>query len=156
MTEGEIMLCEAYDRRGRLDLSHCVRSGRKYQRLEYLLGSQGMFLYDGPTGLKWLLGWLNAMVDSFLGEKAGPLPTSREAWIEWALAQHSDNPGLPEIMELEGDSALYRPQPWSPKSTAIDPAAETDVVSRMPKVDLETADEVESGKLARSPQTITS
>lgn len=115
-----------------------------------------MFLYDGPNGSKWLLGWLNGMVDSFLGDQAAPLPTSREAWIEWALAQHSDDPGLPEIMELEGKSALYRYRSWSPKPAAVESAVEADVSSQISGPDPEVAHGLKSGRYASSPQAIAS
>jgi hypothetical protein len=80
LTEGEVMLCEAYEQRGRSDLADCVRNGRKYQRLEYVIGNVILFLYagGGSFGDATLLGMLNGLVDAFQGDKAGPLPETRE------------------------------------------------------------------------------
>jgi hypothetical protein len=104
------MLCEEYERRARPDLADCVKKGRKYQRLEYVVGNVILFHYAGSKGEPWLMGILNGMVDSFLGPKAGPLPEAAEEWVEWALARHSDVPGLPEVMELESKSKLFLSQ----------------------------------------------
>lgn len=105
------MLCEAYERRGRSDLADCVKSGRRYQRLEYVIGNITLFMYaGGKFGDPCLLGILNGLVDAFQGDKAGPLPSSREAWFQWALARYIDDPGLPDVMALEEISALYRPK----------------------------------------------
>jgi hypothetical protein len=102
------MLCEAYEQRGRTDLADCVRGGRKYQRFDYVIGNVMLFMYEGTVCGQYLVGVLNVMVEAFLGDKAGVLPTSSEGWVEWALARHADDPGLGEIMELEGKSKLYR------------------------------------------------
>jgi hypothetical protein len=134
LTEGEVMLCEAYEQRGRSDLADCVRNGRKYQRLEYVIGNVILFMYagGGSFGDATLLGMLNGLVDAFQGDKAGPLPETREAWFEWALSRHSDDPGLPEIMVLEETSALYRSK-WSPdENSESDEDAADDVEESVP------------------------
>jgi hypothetical protein len=113
------MLCEAYEQRGRSDLADCVRNGRKYQRLEYVIGNVILFMYAGSSfGDAVLLGMLNGLVEAFQGDKAWPLPNTREAWFEWALSRHSDDPGLPEIMVLEETSALYRSR-WRPDENSV-------------------------------------
>jgi len=128
LTEGEIMLCKAYEQRGRDDLADCVKNGRKFQRLEYVIGNVLLFMYRGRTD-PWLVGTLNGMVEAFLGEKAGPLPTSSEDWTEWALARHANDPGLGEIMKLEGEKELYTPEHLLPES---EEAGGVDVETVMP------------------------
>ena len=109
MTEGELMLCAAYERRGRSDLAQCVKTGRKYQRLEGVVGNLRLFsCCDGPTGDPWVLGMLNGLVDAFQGSNEDSLPKTRDAWIEWAYSRHSKDPGLPRIMELEKISVIYQ------------------------------------------------
>jgi hypothetical protein len=127
------MLCEAYERRGRADLAQCVKEGRKYQRLEYVLGNITLFMFAGSSnGDATLLGMLNGLVDAFQGYKTGSLPETREAWFEWALSQHSDDPGLPEIMILEETSDLYRSK-WSPDENSVsDEDAADDVEESVP------------------------
>jgi hypothetical protein len=71
-------------------------------------------MYDGPIVGPYLIGILNGMVDAFLGDQSGSLPTTVHAWVEWALARYPGDPGLPEIMELEGKNELYRPNSLSP------------------------------------------
>jgi len=122
------MLCEAYERRGRADLAQCVKEGRKYQRLEYVLGNFTLFSFAGSSnGDAILLGMLNGLVDALQVAKAGPLPTTREAWFEWALSRHSDDPGLPEIMVLEETSALYRSN-WRPDEYSVSDEDAADAV----------------------------
>lgn len=109
MTEGELMLCEAYERRGRSDLAECVKTGRKYQRLEGVVSNLRLFLaYNGPNGDPLIIGMLNGLVDAFERPIADSLPKSRDEWIQWAYSRHSDDPGLPRIMELEKTSIIYR------------------------------------------------
>ena len=121
------MLCEAYKQRGRTDLADCVRNGRKFQRLEYVIGNVVLFMYQGTVCDPFLTGVLEGMVKAFLGDEAGTLPTSSEGWTEWALARHADDPGLGEIMELEGKSKLYRfvPSHLLPESEAEGMEVET-------------------------------
>lgn len=126
------MLCEVYERRGRSDLADCVRSGRRYQRLEHLLGEPGFLDYDSPISTPWLLGALNGMVTAFLGDQAGPLPNTREDWIQWALARHSDDPGLPEVMELDTKEALSRPAPPVSAPEVMEDGDETEAKTAMP------------------------
>jgi len=127
MTEGELMLCEAYEQRGRTDLADCVRLGRKYQRLEYIVGNILLFMYDGPTGEPYLVGMLNGLVDAFRGSENGPLPRTKSEWIEWALEQHASDPGMSEIMASEETSALYRSKVVADETTVSDEDVEGEV-----------------------------
>ena len=130
------MLCEAYKQKGRTDLADCVRNGRKFQRLEYVIGNVVLFMYQGTVCGPFLLGVLNGMVKAFLGDEAGVSPTSSEGWTEWALARHADDPGLSDVMELEGRSKLYRPSlPSHPHSES-----EADGVEVETAVPLESTD----------------
>ena len=95
-----------------------------------------LFRYQGTVCGPFLDGVLNGMVKAFLGDEAGVLPTSSEGWAEWALARHADDPGLSDVMELEGRSKLYRPSlPSHPHSES-----EADGVEVGTAVPLESAD----------------
>lgn len=58
LSEMEVKLCEAYERRGRPDLAHCVRNARAHQLLDAFFGTD---LYTPAEWLKDFLSHFYAM-----------------------------------------------------------------------------------------------
>jgi hypothetical protein len=83
----EYLLIDEYEKRGRPDLADCIRSGRKYNRLNHVLGSE------------FVLVRVNAMTEAFLGEEAGILPQTDIAWREWALGKFEGQDKLIRVKE---------------------------------------------------------
>nr|XP_031859377.1 uncharacterized protein CI109_005218 [Kwoniella shandongensis]KAA5526449.1 hypothetical protein CI109_005218 [Kwoniella shandongensis] len=72
LTVEENLLIQAHETNNRPDLAHCVRNGRRYQRLKDAMR------YDRPEGIR--LGTINALREAFLGKEAG---TGYESLFEW-------------------------------------------------------------------------
>lgn len=79
------MLCQALTSLGGLDLAGAVANGRKYHRLEDLLGGL-VPEYEGAVGLRLAFN-PNAAV-----------PSSKEEWIKEALAKYAEEEDLQRIM----------------------------------------------------------
>jgi len=82
------LLIEAYDRLGRPDLAECVRRGRKYQRMNEVLGGR-------PD-----LAQLNGLSEAFLGDKAGEPSKTLDAWKERAMERYGGDEGSKRVMRL--------------------------------------------------------
>lgn len=118
----EKMLCEAYEQRGRNDLAECVRNGRVYQRLRYILHC-GDFVTLPDSNV---LGGLNGLTSAI--NPTAVLPSSLTQWEEQAMKQHSANPDLTSVMELDARLKITR-QPAQPEATSEVPTASELVTS---------------------------
>lgn len=110
------MLCEAYERRGRQDLSDCVKIGRAYHRLRYILHC-GDFVNLPDSNV---LGGLNGLTSSI--DPTAVLPVSLAQWEQEASERHLSNPDLTHVMALEARLKVTRkPAPVVPKVASSSP-----------------------------------
>lgn len=109
ITLEERLLCKAYEARGRQDLSDCVKNGRVYQRLRYILHCSDFVSLPDST----VLGTLNGLASAI--DPSIRLPSSIVEWEEQAMKRHHSDPDLPEVTELDHRlKAIKRPE-WPPR-----------------------------------------
>ncbi len=83
---------------GREDLAEAVRGGRKWHRLEDLLGGNPPE-YEGAVGLRLAFN------------PAADVPVSKEAWIKEAMVKYGSDEGLHYIFELWTGAKKRSPEP---------------------------------------------
>lgn len=93
----EELLCAAYEKRGRTDLADCVRSGRKYHRLQQIIYDQRLFQFDDNERI---LGAFNGLTEA-MTESREPVSSTLEEWQRSAMSRHRDDLHLAEVIELE-------------------------------------------------------
>lgn len=111
----EEILCGAYETRGRPDLAHCVKAGRRYQRLQQIIYYAN--LANSPE--ETILGALNGLTDA-MTEGQEPRAISLLVWQQRATVRHAADPYLAEVVALDASlKGIRKPaKPAGPLSTA--------------------------------------
>lgn len=94
----ELMLCEAYERNGRLDLAECVKGARVHQLLDAFF-SEDLYSFDGD--LDQLLPTLHAMTTTLIPGADPEHITSLRTWEIKTEQIYVKDEGLPGIRELQ-------------------------------------------------------
>jgi hypothetical protein len=82
----EVQLCQSLLDRGRGDLADAVRGGRKWHRLDDLLGGH-IPEHEGAVGLRLAFN------------PAAQFPSSKDEWIKEGMAKYADDEALLSIAE---------------------------------------------------------
>nr|XP_031859380.1 uncharacterized protein CI109_005221 [Kwoniella shandongensis]KAA5526452.1 hypothetical protein CI109_005221 [Kwoniella shandongensis] len=115
LTREEHLLIEAHERAGRSDLADCVRNGRLYQRLEWILFPRHPFAPVRVTDL-------NGIYDAFSGDdkegEKGPLFGSFEDWRQIMLDKYEDDKRL-KVLVGRGKAKAARAEKEAKQETEI-------------------------------------
>jgi hypothetical protein len=105
-SELEVKLCEAYERRGRDDLAHCVKNARAYQLLDSYMGTDFYTYEDDLRG--YFLGHFHAMQRTLDPNCRLDTSTSISQWISQMTTKHEGDEGLAVVKELDRQSYKAR------------------------------------------------
>ena len=106
LSELEVKLCEAYERRGRQDLADCVKNARVYQLLDSYLGTD-FYTYEDNLR-RYFLGHFHAMQRTLDPSCTLDTSTSIPRWISQMTKKHEGDEGLTVVKEMDRQSHKAR------------------------------------------------
>lgn len=99
LSENEVKLCGAYERRGRDDLAHCVKTARVHQLLDAFLGSDLYSMEPAVNG--YFLAYLHAVQRTLDPSCSPDTSTSVFEWIAKMEEKHQGDEVLALVKELD-------------------------------------------------------